>query len=61
VEFLWNLFGNESLLGTGAGSIRDRENIMVRRHLETFAPAPSKPDWYVNPGNLKPEETVPIC
>lgn len=59
-QFLWNLFGNESLLGMGAGSIRDYENIMVRSHLETLAPPPTKPNWYVHPGKLQPEETLPI-
>lgn len=50
-QFLWNLFGNESLLGMGAGSIRDYENIPIRSHIEKIAPTPpSKPNWYVNPG-----------
>lgn len=58
-QFLWNLFGNESLLGMGAGSMRDYENIMVRSHLETLPPAPPKPSWYVHPEKLQPGETVP--
>lgn len=61
-QFLWNLFGNESLLGLGAGSIRDCEDIMVRAYLETPPPPPpEKPSWYVHPEKLQPGETVSIC
>ncbi|MEG4839748.1 hypothetical protein [Microcoleus sp. B9-D4] len=54
--FLWDLFGNESLLGMGAGSIRDYENISVRAHIEKVSDAPPKPNWYVNLG--KSPQTV---
>jgi hypothetical protein len=55
-RFLWNLFGNESLYGMGAGSKKDRVNIMVRDDIKFPPPEPPpKPSWYVNPGQLQPD------
>ncbi|HIK32177.1 MAG TPA: hypothetical protein IGS17_12515 [Oscillatoriales cyanobacterium M59_W2019_021] len=54
--FLWDLFGNESLLGMGAGSIRDYDNIPIRQHIERHhSTPPPKPNWYTNPGKLQPQ------
>lgn len=52
--FLWNLFGNESLLGMGSGSIRDYENIPIRKHIEkNKSTPPQKPSWYTNLGIIE--------
>jgi hypothetical protein len=53
-QFLWSLFGNESLYGMGAGSHRDRVNIIVRDCIKTPPPPPPYPIGYLNPGQLQP-------
>jgi hypothetical protein len=53
-RFLWDLFGNESLLCLVARKHHDCKNVMVRDHIKFPPPEPPPyPDGYLNPGLLQ--------